>query len=741
MIPFAGLSAPSRRTILMTTIALSGSYAADGAWAQQAYEVPEVEVVATAEQDVRQAPGVSVITPEDIQRMPPANDISEIVRMMPGVNLSGNSSSGQYGNNRQIDLRGMGPENTLILIDGKPVRSRNAVRVGRSGERNTRGDSNWVPADAIERIEVLRGPAAARYGNGAAGGVVNIITKQPTDRLQGSITLYALQPEDRNEGDGRRVTAALSGPTTIPGLSFRAFGSFNRTDADSLNLNRAASGAAPDATPPAGREGVENRDINGLLRWDINPQHVVDLELGYSRQGNIYAGDRAVSSAGSALLNQLANEGAETNIMTRTTASLSHRGNWGWADSRAMFLYEGTVNKRLNEGLAGSNEGSINTASGYSTSTLNNYTVNGSLDIPFTLLAPQRLTLGAEFFRENLHDPFAVSQSMTNGGPIPGLSVGQRRASDSADLYSFFVEDNIYATSRLHLIPAVRFDHHSEFGSNWSPSLNASYELFPGLSLKGGIAQAFKAPTLYQSNPDYLYFTMGNGCPNGFPSLGAGCYVQGNPDLRPETSLNKEVGLHYAQDRFNASIAYFHNDYEDKIVAGVVPVGQTSRRGRVFRWENTPEAVVQGLEGNILVPLSESLSWNTNFTYMIESEEKATGQPLSLIPEYTINSWVDWQAREDLAFRLSVTHYGRTEARTYDLQGNANSGSELLERKPYSLVDFSATYNITPSTRLTAGVNNIFDEQLFRLANSGGAGANTYNEPGRSYFVSLTATF
>ncbi len=127
-------------------------------------------VEATAEQILKQQPGVSVITSEDIKKSPPVNDISDIIRKMPGVNLTGNSASGTRGNNRQIDIRGMGPENTLILIDSVPVTSRNSVRYSWRGERDTRGDTNWVPPEQVERIEVIRGPAAARYGSGAAGG-------------------------------------------------------------------------------------------------------------------------------------------------------------------------------------------------------------------------------------------------------------------------------------------------------------------------------------------------------------------------------------------------------------------------------------------------------------------------------------------------------------------------------------------------------------------------------------------
>src|SRR5690606_23383473 len=142
-------------------------------------EMQSIQVLGTAEDEIKESLGVSVIRAEDIERRPVTNDLADIIRREPGVHLTGNSASGSRGNNRQIDIRGMGPENTLILIDGKPSTSRNSVRYGWNGDRDTRGETNWVPAEEVERIEVIRGPAAARYGSGAMGGVVNIITKRP----------------------------------------------------------------------------------------------------------------------------------------------------------------------------------------------------------------------------------------------------------------------------------------------------------------------------------------------------------------------------------------------------------------------------------------------------------------------------------------------------------------------------------------------------------------------------------
>ncbi len=252
----------------------------------------ETMVVTAAEQNL-QAPGVSTITADEIRKRPPARDVSEIIRTMPGVNLTGNSTSGQRGNNRQIDIRGMGPENTLILIDGKPVTSRNSVRLGWRGERDTRGDTSWVPPEMIERIEVIRGPAAARYGNGAAGGVVNIITKKTGDEWHGSWNTYMNAPEHKDEGSTKRINFSLSGPLGGD-FSFRLFGNLDKTQADAWDINQGhqseRTGIYAD-TLPAGREGVKNKNIDGLVRWEFAPMQSLEFEAGYSRQGNLYAGD------------------------------------------------------------------------------------------------------------------------------------------------------------------------------------------------------------------------------------------------------------------------------------------------------------------------------------------------------------------------------------------------------------------------------------------------------------------
>lgn len=703
---------------------------------EQALQLEETRILGTAAQELKQAPGVSIITAEDIKKRPPTNDLSEIIRREPGVNLTGNSASGNRGNNRQIDLRGMGPENTLILIDGKPSSSRNAVRYGWNGDRDTRGETNWVPAEEVERVEILRGPAAARYGSGAMGGVVNIITKRPTDELHGSMTVYALQPEDSAEGAGKRANFNLSGPLTDD-LIFRVYGSANKTDADDADIN--SSYQADPGSLVAGREGVRNKDVNGLLSWKLDPENTVDLEASYSRQGNIYTGD-TMNNVGSDFVNSQL--GKESNVLHRSSFGITHHGDYEWGSSQSSLTYDFTRNNRLREGLAGGPEGSPN-GSGRFESRLRNTRAASEINLPLSWGAEQVLTLGGEYLYESMSDPGALSsQSFDgNGGAAGALGVDRSTDKITARSFAVFVEDNIEATPDTIVTPGLRYDHHETFGDNFSPSLNASHKLTDDLTLKGGIARAYKAPNLYQSNPNYLLYSRGQGCSIAQTNNG-GCYLVGNENLVPEISVNKELGLAYDKGTWRTSATYFRNDYKNKIVGGIDPLYRLNSGARVLQWENSGKAVVEGVEGNLFITLTPELDWNTNLTYMIESENRDTGEPLSVIPKYTLNTTLDWQASERLSFQANATWFGKQEAPSLNTRTGAVY-DDLAQKDvaPYAIAGLSSGYAFNEHLSVRVGVNNLFDKRQYREGGASSAGAQTYNEPGRAYFASVTTSF
>ena len=711
---------------------------------EKAVEQAEVDTVyVTAEKQLQQSLGVSRISKDDIDKRPVANDISEFVRTMPGVNLTGNTATGQRGNKRQIDLRGMGPENTLILIDGKPVNSRQSERISMRGERNTRGDSNWVPVEEIESITVLRGPAATRYGSGAMGGVVNIVTKKVSKEFKGQVNLYANQPQDSKEGATRRIGFNLSGPIIQDTLGFRIYGNLNKTDADAADIN---AGHGNDSA--AGVEGVRNKDIAGRLQWKISPAQTLILDSSYSRQGNIYNGDTQNSNPRSALVNSLADSKAETARLYRSAYSLTHDGAWEWGDTKNVISYERTVNSHLPEGLAGGPEGSY-TGLDFVQSRLKNLRFSSEANIPFKLGVDNVLTVGAEFTDSKLDDPASNTQGFTDQKKTDvfnGISA-TRGGKASQRNWAAYVEDNISLTDKTHLIPAIRFDHNSDSGSNWSPALNFSHQIGENWLVKGGIARAYKAPNLYQTNPDFILYTRGQGCPLNAPNS-VRCYYMGNNNLKPETSINKEIGLEFNKNGWQASATYFHNAYRNKIVIGDQLIATSNIDNWLLQWENTPKATISGIEGNLVIPLHDTLKWSNNFTYMHKSEDYQ-GNPLSLVPKHTINSTLSWTPNERFDANLTFTHYGRTKPRgvainILERDGNLRAGITPLtsERNQtqvgsYGIWGINAGYNWNKRVAVRGGVSNLFNKKLYRTT----AGAQTYNEHGRAFYGSLKVSF
>jgi ferric enterobactin receptor len=735
---------PSFKLVIFPLI-FSGStvYAQDG--------IARLEdVYVTAEKQVKQSLGVSKLDNKDIEHKPPVNDISELVRTMPGVNLTGNTASGQHGNKRQIDIRGMGPENTLIMIDGRPVTSRNSARMSWRGERDTIGDSNWVPVAEIKSIEVIRGPAAARYGSGAAGGVVNIVTKKVSNEFHGAVNAFMNLPADKREGDSHRIGFDLSGPIVKDVLGFRLYGNLNRTDADSPYINQGLNDKNSKSLA-AGQEGLINKDVAGRLAWRLSPAQTLTLDATYSRQGNRYNGD-GPNNVQTDYTKSL--YGKETRRIYRQSFALTHEGIWDWGDSKLVAQYDKTINSHCSEALSGGPEGLCQDLGSkeitYADSILTTKRLAGEVNVPFTLGVPHVLTLGAEYQHEKLDDPDGLRRI-----PLPD-AVYPAAANHTPALSSWagYVEDNISLTDKLRLVPMLRYDHNNQTGGNISPGVNMAWQLHPNWLIKGGIARAYKVPNLYQSTDSYMLYSKGNGCATSSGS-GRGCYLIGNSKLKPETSINKELGFEFNKDGYLASLAYFRNDYKNKIEAGrqiifTASTAMTTRAGGYdyFEWTNTRKALVEGLEGNLTLPFSKQWKWVNNFTYMFNSKNKETGNPLSVIPKYTINSSLAWSPTEKWDAVLTYTFYGRQEPRTVPVNpveaGKGNSGKDTgglsgEEVGSYGIWGISAGYAVNKNINVRAGMSNIFNKRIYASTLRGTA--YTYNERGRAIWGNMKVSF
>lgn len=707
------------------------------------------DVYVTAEKQVKQSLGVSKIDSKDIERKIPVNDISELIRTMPGVNLTGNTASGQHGNKRQIDIRGMGPENTLIMIDGRPVTSRNSARMSWRGERDTIGDSNWVPVEAIQSIEVIRGPAAARYGSGAAGGVVNIVTKKVSNEFHGSIDAYMNLPADKKEGDTNRIGFDLSGPLIKDKLGFRIYGNLNRTEADSPYINQRDTKNLRSIV--AGQEGLINKDLGARLAWRLTPAQTVTLDSSFSRQGNRYNGD-GPNNVQTDYTRSL--WGKETRRIYRQSLALTHEGIWDWGDSKLVAQYDKTTNSHCSEALSGGPEGlcqDLGTKNiTYFDSILTTKRLTGEVHIPFQFGVAHVLTMGAEYQHDKLDDADGLRRIILPGAVYPAAA----NHTPSLSSWAGYIEDNISLTNQLKLVPMLRYDHNNKTGGNVSPAVNLAWQLHPNWLLKGGIARAYKVPNLYQSTDSYMLYSKGNGCATSSGS-GRGCYLIGNSDLKPETSINKELGLEFNKNGYLASLAYFRNDYKNKIEAGrqIIFTGSTVTAGKsggydYFEWTNTRKAVVEGLEGNFTLPLSSKWKWINNFTYMFNSKNKETGNPLSVIPKYTINSSLSWTPTEKWDTLLTYTYYGRQKPRTVAVTpveaglGNGGQGTTGLsgeEIGSYGIWSMSAGYAVNKNIHIRAGMTNIFNKRIYASTLRGSA--YTYNERGRAVWGNMKVSF
>ncbi|MDC8442535.1 ligand-gated channel protein [Halomonas aquamarina] len=625
-----------RRTLLASAIS---SLACGAVAAQETPQLNDIVVTASGfEQQISSAPAsISVISREELERGHYQN-VTDALRDVPGVVVTG-GGAGDNGND--ISIRGMPSQYTLILVDGRPQNSRESRPNGSAGF-----EQDWLPPlQAIERIEVVRGPMSTLYGSDAIGGVINVITRKVADTWHGNIQLDTVLQEDSASGDSRQANFYLSGPLVADRLGLQLYGRTSERDEDDIE------------------NGYEEKSLQSLtarLSLAASDNHDFTAEAGITEQDRRSLVGRSAPAEG-------CRGGCTDSIgeYTNSHVALTHSGRFEWGTSETFVQRERSENQSRDIEIT-------------------NTTAKTSAVIP---LGMHMLTVGASWEEESLED------GTTN-------QISDRTAVENSQ-WALFMEDEWMLTDAWALTGGLRLDDDDNYGSHLSPRLYSVWKMTPEWTLKGGVSTGYRSPNLREITPDWGQISRGGN-------------VYGNPDLEPETSLNKEIALLYGSDAgLNGSLTLFHNDFEDKITRIACPINICNAGPNQFGSDptyrvNIDDAVTQGVEASLSAPLSDTLALTASYTFT-DSEQKSgeyAGEPLTQLPRHQVSATLDWDVNARLSQWTKVSYRGE------ESQPTTGPSQSSIVAPSYTFVDAGIGYQLNDSTTVNAGIYNLFDERI-----------------------------
>lgn len=705
------------RSVLASAFTLAVS--AGTATAQEEQQLDNIVVSASGfEQAMIDAPAsISVISREELERTR-VTSIADALRNVEGVDVGG--AVGKTGG-RNISIRGMPSDYTLILIDGRRQNAAGSVTPNGFGETST---SFFPPVSSIERIEVIRGPMSTLYGSDAMGGVINIITRRVGREWTGSIGVENTFNEDRDFGDRREINLYTSGPLVEDTLGLQLRGRIYERDASELTYtDNNGEPVEVDQRGPSPVEG-DTYSLGGKLTWTPTDSHDLWLDGEVSRQR--YDNDECQLGTLDGRTRSCAPDPGSANGYSdelrfeREQIAIGHTGRFasGTLESSLMRNTTETKGRTIPGDTGVAYEGFPGIVGGAPREL---ETTNTVLDSKFIMpLDNHMATVGMQWWDAELDDGLA----------------GETFAQTT---WSLFAEDEWMLRDDLALTLGGRYDHHDAFGSQFSPRGYLVWNTTPNWTLKGGVSRGYKTPTLNDLHDGI----------NGVTGQGTVLTI-GNPDLEPETSTSSEIGAHYDnQQGFTASATLFHNQFDDKIASGsdilvendpLIPDGTYSQQ------VNVDEAITQGVELSTGYQFAPDWRVNANYTYT-DSEQKSgdnKGEPLTDTPEHAINATLRWQATAKLDTWLSAEYRSERYRNRESVRG-APSFDDLGDFKAYSLFHLGGNYAVTDQLNLSATIYNLFDKDFvdYRAYGDGTSFGNVYanSEEGRRLWLSARYEF
>jgi iron complex outermembrane recepter protein len=712
---------------------------------------------------------VDVVTAQTLQKRGSTELASALAATVPSLDFPRPSNTDGTDSVRPLTLRGQGPDQTLVLINGVRAHTSALVNInGSVGRGSAAVDLNTIPEIAIDRIEVLRDGASALYGSDAIAGVINIGLRQ-ADHGGGATATYGehvTRINFFNAGD-KKITDG--GATTIEGWQGYKLGSdgfltvsaeyrdqnhTNRSDVDPrfnprIVDSRFGDGDVEEKTLyfNAGKPLADGWEAyawgGGQLRHSETAatfraandatQNIPSVyPAGYLPLINTHSNDFSV---GGALKGELA--GWKSNFSI----------DYGW--NNLKYGVEHTLNPSL---------GPTSPHSFYAGQMTYDQTVGNadfSRDFDLGLAGPTNVAFGLEARDEQFKIGAGDPGSYQRGTVAPTLALGSRG-------FSGFTPENVVDKSRTNVgaylalegkltswftgSAAVREEHYSDFGNNTSGKLSGRIDVNPMLAFRGSAESGFRAPSLQQQYFTSTAILFINGIPfdtGTFPSISPTGLALGGEPLKPEKSKNYSLGTVFHQGGLEVTIDAYEIDVNDRIVlsetltgsataaagtnAAVIfnllqPFGASAARfflnGVDTRTKGIDTVVRYRLMTDDLGSFDLSAAANTNdlkVTRTPATKQTILPVPTSLFARQAVLRFEDGSPKNKVTLQSDWTkdNWGGTLRSTFygDVlsPGTALDGSQDIHTGKRSVWDLEGRYTFPHDVTLALGADNLFD--------------------------------
>ncbi|HEG2608291.1 TPA: TonB-dependent receptor [Campylobacter jejuni] len=665
--------------------------------AEEKYQLNDVVVSASGfEQDLVDAPAsISIITKEELEKKP-IKDIGEAIGDIPGVDVTMNKT-GTY----DFSIRGFGSSYTLVLIDGK----RQSVANGFYDNGFSGSESGYLPPlSMIERIEVIRGPASTLYGSDAVGGVINIITKKNPDKTEANIEFNTLLQQHSNHyGNAGGFNAYVATPLIEDTLSISARLKYYDKATSDLKWPTPvwnSSQQRPDNYQIASHSpgAFTSLGFGSRFNWTVNDKNNIYFDI------ERYINEISVNSTSSRAIK------SERQLF-KDNIVLNHDGNYDFGSTNSYLQYGSTKDKELHSQI---------------------WVGEGKVVLPWNLGQYGNLvnTFGARIDYEMLKNDQASAGSQIRGKNLDQTTV------------ALYGENEYFITDDLIFTTGLRYIYSDLFDSEFTPRVYLVYRLNDNIAFKGGVSKGYKTPAAKELTNGYYNYANGN------------AYF-GNPDLKPEESINYELGVDFRIFDFaHYSITGFITDFTNQIssedLTGMQNGINCSNGTVCTRPINLGKTQTKGIEFAFNTKTYNGFSLNSSYTFMDNRYKDGQknwfgGDRIENLPRHIAMLKLNYE-------RGKFSSYIKTRARLDTIakaKGGGNGSLPWQKYKPFYIVDLGINYKINKQSSLSFVVQNLFDKNFFdpQVAKWDGANpagyANRYQDytEGRSFWLSYKYEF